>query len=86
MRDSLSAPGTVAMAADWTRPDPVIAAYLRSYGRYGIPFNAVYGPSAPQGIALSELLTPEDVLGALALASQSARAGGDASQSPANGG
>jgi suppressor for copper-sensitivity B len=86
VRDSLSAPGTVAMAADWTRPDPVIAAYLRSYGRYGIPFNAVYGPSAPQGIALSELLTPEDVLGALALARQSARAGGDASQSPANGG
>jgi suppressor for copper-sensitivity B len=45
------------MRADWTRPDPAISAYLRSFGRYGIPFNAVYGPGAPSGIALPEFLT-----------------------------
>ncbi|MGE5505471.1 MAG: protein-disulfide reductase DsbD family protein [Actinomycetota bacterium] len=55
----------VAMKADWTRPDDRISAYLASFGRYGIPFNAVYGPAAPEGIALSELLTEGEVLSAL---------------------
>jgi suppressor for copper-sensitivity B len=55
----------VPMRADWTRPDPAINEYLRSFGRYGIPFNAVYGPGAPQGIALPELLTADAVLDAL---------------------
>ncbi|HLJ18580.1 MAG TPA: protein-disulfide reductase DsbD domain-containing protein [Stellaceae bacterium] len=86
VRNRLAAPGTVAMAADWTRPDPIIAAYLKSYGRYGIPFNAVYGPSAPQGIALSELLTPGEVLSALERAHTPARAAGVAPQSPPSGG
>ncbi len=86
VRDGLRAPGTVAMAADWTRPDPIIAAYLKSYGRYGIPFNAVYGPSAPQGIALSEVLTPSDVLSALERARSPASAAGVAPQIPPSGG
>ncbi len=55
----------VAMRADWTRPDPDIAAFLASFGRYGIPFNVVYGPEAPDGIALPELLTVDVVLDAL---------------------
>lgn len=55
----------VAMRADWTSPDPAIAEYLASFGRYGIPFNAVYGPGAPAGIALPELLTDTAVLAAL---------------------
>ncbi len=86
VRNGLSAPGTVAMAADWTRPDPIIAAYLKSYGRYGIPFNAVYGPRAPQGIALSELLTPGEVLDALERARGPASAARIAPQSPPSGG
>ncbi len=60
---------TVPMEADWTRPDAAIGAYLASYGRYGIPFNVVYGPGAPGGIVLPELLTPGDVTGALEKAS-----------------
>ncbi|HYH18602.1 MAG TPA: protein-disulfide reductase DsbD domain-containing protein [Azospirillum sp.] len=55
----------VAMRADWTRPDERIAAYLAAHGRYGIPFNIVYGPGAPDGIALPELLTSGAVLDAL---------------------
>ncbi|MGH7154599.1 MAG: thioredoxin family protein, partial [Acetobacteraceae bacterium] len=47
----------VAMRADWTRPDPSITAYLQSFGRYGVPLDVVYGPGAPNGIALPELLT-----------------------------
>ena len=55
----------VAMRADWTRPDPAISTYLARFARYGIPFNAVYGPGAPAGIALPELLTEGAVLEAL---------------------
>jgi suppressor for copper-sensitivity B len=59
----------VSMQADWTRPNAEIAAYLASYGRYGIPFNIVYGPAAPSGIVLPELLSTSDVGGALDKAS-----------------
>jgi suppressor for copper-sensitivity B len=59
----------VAMRGDWTRPDPTIAAYLQSFERYAIPFNAVYGPAAPEGIALSELLSAAEVTAALNRAS-----------------
>jgi suppressor for copper-sensitivity B len=55
----------VAMRADWTRPDEAISRYLASHNRYGIPFNMVYGPGAPEGIALPELLTDSAVLDAL---------------------
>lgn len=59
----------IAMQADWTNPDPIITNFLHKYGRYGIPFNAVFGPAAPQGIVLPELLTPETVAKALDKAS-----------------
>ena len=55
----------VAMRADWTRPDPAISAYLARFARYGIPFYAVYGPGAPAGLALPELLTDGAVLEAM---------------------
>ena len=59
----------IAMQANWTNPDPAITDLLHKYGRYGIPFNAVFGPNAPQGIVLPELLTPTLVLDALNKAS-----------------
>ena len=62
---ALAAPGVVAMRADWTRPDARISDYLARNDRFGIPFNAVYGPGAPRGIVLSEVLTREAVLDAL---------------------
>ena len=49
----------VLMRGDWTRHDPSIAQYLASYGRAGIPFNIVFGPHAPQGIILPEILNLE---------------------------
>jgi suppressor for copper-sensitivity B len=64
----LAASDLVAMRADWTRPDERIAAYLASFGRYGIPFDAVYGPGAPSGLALPELLSERAVLDSLAAA------------------
>lgn len=53
------------MQADWTRPDEAISRYLEGFERFGIPFNAVYGPGAPEGIVLPELLTADAVMDAL---------------------
>lgn len=55
----------VPMLADWTQPDDRIANFLASHGRYGIPFNVVYGPGAPAGLILPELLTEAAVIEAL---------------------
>ena len=65
---ALAAERVVAMRADWTRPDPAISRYLESFERYGIPFNAVYGPAAANGVVLPELLTSEVVMETLARA------------------
>jgi suppressor for copper-sensitivity B len=61
----LQGDNVVAMKADWTNPDPAISAFLARHGRYGIPFDIVYGPSAPEGLTLPELLTETKVLNAL---------------------
>ncbi len=71
----LRAPGLVAMRADWTRPDPAITAYLQSFGRFGVPMDVVYGPGAPDGIALPELLTQDAVTDALRRAAGTSGAG-----------
>ncbi|MGR3756467.1 MAG: thioredoxin family protein, partial [Tranquillimonas sp.] len=63
--EALAAEGVVPMQADWTRPDERISRYLESFGRFGIPFNAVYGPAAPDGIVLSEILSSGAVLEAI---------------------
>ena len=68
--DLLTGPNVIAMKADWTRPDDAIARFLASFGRYGIPFNVVYGPGAPGGVPLPELLTSGAVLSALERAGQ----------------
>jgi suppressor for copper-sensitivity B len=53
------------MQADWTRSDPAISRYLESHDRFGIPFNIVYGPNAPDGIILSEVLSTAAVMAVL---------------------
>jgi suppressor for copper-sensitivity B len=73
VKASLGAGNVVAMRADWTRPDPVIADFLQRYGRYGIPFNVVYGPGAPEGLPLSEVLTTSAVQDALSKAQGAAK-------------
>ena len=62
---ALASEDVVAMRADWTRPDDEILTYLQMNSRFGIPFNIVYGPGAPYGIALPELLTKSAVIEAL---------------------
>ncbi|WP_299191524.1 protein-disulfide reductase DsbD domain-containing protein [uncultured Litoreibacter sp.] len=65
----LASDGIIAMRGDWTRPDEGILTYLKENGRFGIPFNIVYGPGAPKGIALPELLTKDAVIDAINKAS-----------------
>lgn len=66
LAETLFAGDIVAMQADWTLRNEAIGAYLQKHQRAGIPFNIVYGPAAPQGIVLPELLTEEAVRKALA--------------------
>jgi suppressor for copper-sensitivity B len=66
--ERLNAEGVIAMRGDWTLPNEEISRYLESFGRYGIPFDAVYGPGAPEGLALPEILTVNAVIEALAQA------------------
>lgn len=59
----------VLMRGDWTKPSDYVTNFLQSHGRFGVPFNIVYGPEAPNGIELPVILTSEQVLDALKQAS-----------------
>ncbi|MCE2571091.1 protein-disulfide reductase DsbD family protein [Motilimonas eburnea] len=62
---ALQQPNMYLMKGDWTKPAPHISDFLAQYGRYGIPFNIVFGPNAPQGIPLPVILSSDDVLDAI---------------------
>ena len=53
------------LRADWTRPDDAIAAFLASYGRFGIPFNIVIPADETDVFILPEILTSGSVMQAL---------------------
>ncbi|WP_226422042.1 protein-disulfide reductase DsbD family protein [Vibrio sp. E14] len=55
----------VAMEGDWTVPSQSVTSYLQENGRFGVPFNIVYGPKAPNGIPLPIVLTDESVISAI---------------------
>ncbi|MFB9932378.1 protein-disulfide reductase DsbD family protein [Photobacterium aphoticum] len=65
VHSQLGGDNIVLMRGDWTKPSDYITGYLRNNGRYGVPFNIVYGPSAPEGIALPVILNNDVVLDAL---------------------
>lgn len=65
VRSALNGADVIALQADWTRPDEAIARFLAENNRFGIPFNAVYGPNAPNGIILPEILTAAVVMDAI---------------------
>ena len=48
--------------ADWTLPDQKILDFLGENGRYGIPFNIVYGPKKINGIVLPEVISVQSLL------------------------
>ena len=65
---ALGSETVISLQADWTAYDASITQYLASHGRRAIPFNAVYNPKSGTAEVLPELLSPKDVLGALARA------------------
>jgi suppressor for copper-sensitivity B len=66
--EALASGRVIGLKADWTNPDPLIARYLASFGRYGIPFDAIYGPRAPHGLPLATVLSEQALRNAVAQA------------------
>ncbi|MCW5609408.1 MAG: thioredoxin family protein [Rubrivivax sp.] len=54
------------LRADWTRRDAAISAELSRLGRSGVPVYALYAPGAAGPRLLSEILSVDEVTGALA--------------------
>lgn len=52
----------ILIRGDWTNRNQEILSYISNYGKFGIPFNIVYGPSNKDGIVLSELLTNDEII------------------------
>lgn len=58
------------LRGDWTKANERITQYLKSNNTFGVPFNKVYGPGAPEGITLPVILTKAKVMDALEKASE----------------
>jgi suppressor for copper-sensitivity B len=67
---ALQSENIILMKGDWTVRSDKVTQYLQSYGRYGVPFNIVYGPTMPKGIELSTLLNSDAVIDAIALSQE----------------
>ena len=65
IKQALSSPDVLLLRGDWTLKDEKISAFMASYQRFGVPFNAVFGEGAPNGLLLPELLTQDLLLEAL---------------------
>ncbi|MES2677808.1 MAG: thioredoxin family protein [Pseudomonadota bacterium] len=70
VKEKLKNSNIVAMRGDLTKPDAKIFNFMKKYNRYGIPFNIVFGAAAPNGILISELLSKDALLKAIAEASK----------------
>jgi thiol:disulfide interchange protein len=57
--DYLRANNVVLMKGDWTHRNSEITSFLNRYRRAGVPFYIAFGPGAPEGKILPELLTPD---------------------------
>jgi suppressor for copper-sensitivity B len=53
---------------DWTKQSDSVSAFLQQHQRFGVPFNIVYGPAAPEGIALPVILSHQVIEQAIAQA------------------
>ena len=67
MEAAFKAKNVLLLRADWTRPNPAIAAELAKLGRSGLPVYAFYLPGAASPQLLPEVLTKSIILDALAV-------------------
>ena len=56
--------GIVALKGDWTRQDPMIAAFLQQFGRSGVPLYLLYDRTGSASV-LPQILTEASVLAAV---------------------
>jgi DsbC/DsbD-like thiol-disulfide interchange protein/cytochrome c biogenesis protein CcdA len=70
VRDAFKQHGVILLTADWTRGDEAITAYLRKYGRAGVPCYVVFSPDGRPTV-LPEVITRDIVLNALSQAESS---------------
>jgi suppressor for copper-sensitivity B len=52
----------IGLKADITSPDQDIINFMKKHNRVAIPFNAVYGPNAKNGLLTSEFLSKQELL------------------------
>ena len=55
----------ILVRGDWTKPNENINKFLNNYNRFGIPFNAFFSSSYPDGLILSELLSEKEINNAI---------------------
>ncbi|MFN7039473.1 MAG: thioredoxin family protein [Alphaproteobacteria bacterium] len=55
----------VAMQGDFTSSNLNMLKFINNRKRYGIPFTIIYGPNAPEGILLPEILSEEKLINAI---------------------
>jgi thiol:disulfide interchange protein DsbD len=65
VRESFAAHGVHLVYGDFTNGDDAIAAWLRRFGRAGVPLYVYFPPEGGKPVVLPELLTRRMVLGAL---------------------
>ena len=52
----------IKIRGDWTKPDKKIETFLNSKNKFGIPYNAFFSKTNPEGIVLSEILTKGEII------------------------
>ena len=65
VREAFTLRGVTLLTGDWTRPDPVITAFLRAHGRDGVPLYLYYPPGTGAPVQLPQILTPGTLLTAI---------------------
>jgi suppressor for copper-sensitivity B len=63
--DKLKSGEIIGLRGDLSTPNQKIMDFMKKFNRYAIPFNAVYGPNAKEGILTNELLSKEELLEAI---------------------
>ena len=62
VRRAFAAHKVAYLKGDWTRQDPAISAFLREYGRDGVPLYVYYPPHDGRPVVLPQILTENAVL------------------------
>lgn len=62
VRQAFAAHKVAYLKGDWTRQDPAISAFLREYGRDGVPLYVYYPPHDGRPVVLPQILTENEVL------------------------